>query len=220
MKSIFRFWQYFLSTPKYVHLNAKRYFFCRGFKLKYMYMLYYSNTWISWRKQGFLNTCGDYEDVIHLMLSCGILTMLKKRQHTPVQHNVKHTLHDPVSNQFAAKRLLILITCSSVVTGLAHSKLIIWTDHMLTRRVMFRYRTIIVLLLENSTVFQNWGSAGSPQGMIIPVKPERQLPLDLACLLPSAPHNSWRALNKPTRFHVNVVNHWTTMTGHICNAGT
>ncbi len=85
----------------------------------------------------------------------------KKRQHTPVQHNVKNSLHDPVSNQFAAKGLLILITSSSVVTGLAHSKPIIWTDHMLTRRVMFRYRTIIVLLLETriSELGISWVSA-------------------------------------------------------------
>ncbi len=40
---------------------------------------------------------------------------------------------------FAAKSLLlILMTSSSVATGSAHSKLIIWTDQMLTRRAMFR----------------------------------------------------------------------------------
>ncbi len=47
-----------------------------------------------------------------------------------------------LSAGFAAKGLFILMTCSSVATGLAHSKLIILTDQTLTRGAMFRHKFV------------------------------------------------------------------------------
>ncbi len=61
------------------------------------------------------------------------------------ENTYKYTLLILLAAGFAAKGLLILMTSSSGATGLAHSKLILWTDQMLTRREVFRQRFITLV---------------------------------------------------------------------------
>ncbi len=60
---------------------------------------------------------------------------------------------NPLAASFVAKGLLILMTRSSVATGLAHSKLISWTDQMLTRRAVFWHIYIYPSLVYNMIWF-------------------------------------------------------------------
>ncbi len=54
----------------------------------------------------------------------------------PAQYNATTLNHNLVSSRFTAEGLLILMTSSSVATGLAHLKLIIRTEQILTRRAV------------------------------------------------------------------------------------
>ncbi len=70
-----------------------------------------------------------------------------------------------IAADYAAKGLLIFMTCSFVATGLAHSKLITRTDQMLTRRAMFRHsqhiRRSLINIISSHTHFEKFITVGA-----------------------------------------------------------